>query len=225
MKAISLDAPKNFRRIEVDAPAPPAGRRGAGARPSRRHLRHRHRRLPRQDAVLQLSAHSRPRTRRRGGRRRRRASRTSSPATAAPSSRISTARNATPAAAATPIAARSTRRSASTATAGCGRASSCRPASCTSRASSASSNSPWSRRWPSAATPSIAPHYRRDETCLIIGAGPIGLATLEFAKLTGAKIIVLGHERPAARFLPPRRWAVEHTLQPSRQARTRACAT
>ena len=26
---------------------------------------------------------------------------------------------------------------------------------------------------------------------LIIGAGPIGLATLEFAKLTGAKIIVL----------------------------------
>src|SRR5205807_1645656 len=29
------------------------------------------------------------------------------------------------------------------------------------------------------------------ESCLIIGAGPIGLATLEFAKLTGAKIIVL----------------------------------
>src|SRR5947209_9134215 len=26
-----------------------------------------------------------------------------------------------------------------------------------------------------------------DETCLIIGAGPIGLATLEFVKLTGAK--------------------------------------
>jgi alcohol dehydrogenase len=30
-----------------------------------------------------------------------------------------------------------------------------------------------------------------DESCLIIGAGPIGLSTLEFAKLTGAKIIVL----------------------------------
>lgn len=29
------------------------------------------------------------------------------------------------------------------------------------------------------------------ESCLIIGAGPIGLATLEFAKLTGAKIIML----------------------------------
>src|SRR5580692_10353808 len=30
-----------------------------------------------------------------------------------------------------------------------------------------------------------------DESCLIIGAGPIGLATLEFVKLTGAKTIVL----------------------------------
>src|SRR5437762_4722809 len=29
------------------------------------------------------------------------------------------------------------------------------------------------------------------ESCLIIGAGPIGLSTLEFAKLTGAKIIVM----------------------------------
>jgi 2-desacetyl-2-hydroxyethyl bacteriochlorophyllide A dehydrogenase len=29
-----------------------------------------------------------------------------------------------------------------------------------------------------------------DETCLIIGAGPIGLATLEFAKLTGARAAV-----------------------------------
>src|SRR5262249_24818515 len=32
---------------------------------------------------------------------------------------------------------------------------------------------------------------RADESCLIIGAGPIGLSTLEFVKLTGAKIIVL----------------------------------
>jgi len=30
-----------------------------------------------------------------------------------------------------------------------------------------------------------------DESCLIIGAGPIGLATLEFVKLAGPKIIVL----------------------------------
>jgi len=32
---------------------------------------------------------------------------------------------------------------------------------------------------------------RPEESCLIIGAGPIGLSTLEFAKLTGAKVIVL----------------------------------
>jgi len=30
-----------------------------------------------------------------------------------------------------------------------------------------------------------------DQSCLIIGAGPIGLATLEFVKLTGAKVLVL----------------------------------
>jgi alcohol dehydrogenase len=29
-----------------------------------------------------------------------------------------------------------------------------------------------------------------EETCLILGAGPIGLATLEFARLTGAKVLV-----------------------------------
>ena len=32
---------------------------------------------------------------------------------------------------------------------------------------------------------------RPDESCLVIGAGPIGLAVLEFVKLTGAKTIVL----------------------------------
>jgi alcohol dehydrogenase len=32
---------------------------------------------------------------------------------------------------------------------------------------------------------------KADESCLIIGAGPIGLATLEFAKLTGANVIML----------------------------------
>ena len=32
---------------------------------------------------------------------------------------------------------------------------------------------------------------RADESCLVIGAGPIGLATIEFVKLTGARLIVL----------------------------------
>ncbi len=32
---------------------------------------------------------------------------------------------------------------------------------------------------------------QKDESCLVIGAGPIGLAVLEFVKLTGAKTIVL----------------------------------
>ena len=111
--------------------------------------------------------------------------------------------HATPAAAATPTAARSTRRWASTATAACGRGS-CVPARKlhVSRQARASSNWPWSRRWPSAATPSTASAPQADESCLIIGAGPIGLATLEFVKLTGAKIDRARHERAAARLLP-----------------------
>jgi alcohol dehydrogenase len=32
---------------------------------------------------------------------------------------------------------------------------------------------------------------QRDESCLIIGAGPIGLATFEFARMTGARVVVL----------------------------------
>jgi alcohol dehydrogenase len=32
---------------------------------------------------------------------------------------------------------------------------------------------------------------RPDETCLILGAGPIGLATLAFVKLTGARVVVV----------------------------------
>src|SRR5262249_22723988 len=31
-----------------------------------------------------------------------------------------------------------------------------------------------------------------DESCLVVGAGPIGLAVLGFVKLTGAKTVVLG---------------------------------
>jgi 2-desacetyl-2-hydroxyethyl bacteriochlorophyllide A dehydrogenase len=50
-----------------------------------------------------------------------------------------------------------------------------------------------------------------DEACLIVGAGPIGLATLEFAKLSGAKIIML--DVNAARLEFCRRvMGVQHTL-------------
>lgn len=40
----------------------------------------------------------------------------------------------------------------------------------------------------------------RGENCLIIGAGPIGLASIVFAKLTGAKIIVLDMNRQRLEF-------------------------
>jgi alcohol dehydrogenase len=52
-----------------------------------------------------------------------------------------------------------------------------------------------------------------DESCLIIGAGPIGLATLEFARLTGAKIIVLD-VNPARLDFCRNVMRVPHTLQP-----------
>jgi alcohol dehydrogenase len=53
-----------------------------------------------------------------------------------------------------------------------------------------------------------------DESCLIIGAGPIGLATLEFARLTGAKIIVLDVNQQRLDFCR-NVMRVTHTLQPS----------
>src|SRR3954468_11169255 len=53
-----------------------------------------------------------------------------------------------------------------------------------------------------------------DETCLIIGAGPIGLATLEFVKLTGAKTIVVDLSQRRLDFCR-RQMHVEHVLQPS----------
>lgn len=57
---------------------------------------------------------------------------------------------------------------------------------------------------------------KAEESCLIIGAGPIGLATLEFAKLTGAKIIML--DMNAGRLVFCHRvMGVSHTLQPSDQ--------
>src|SRR6478672_7966680 len=55
-----------------------------------------------------------------------------------------------------------------------------------------------------------------DETCLIIGAGPIGLATLEFVKLTGAKTAVADLSQSRLDFCR-RQMHVEHVLQPSAQ--------
>ncbi len=51
------------------------------------------------------------------------------------------------------------------------------------------------------------------EPCLIIGAGPIGLATLEFVKLTGAKTIVLDTNARRLEFVREK-MGVEHTLMP-----------
>jgi alcohol dehydrogenase len=53
-----------------------------------------------------------------------------------------------------------------------------------------------------------------EETCLIIGAGPIGLATLEFVKLTGAKTAVADLSQSRLDFCR-RQMHVEHVLQPS----------
>ena len=50
------------------------------------------------------------------------------------------------------------------------------------------------------------------ESCLIIGAGPIGLATLEFVKLTGAKIIILDMNEQRLDFCR-RVMGVRHTIK------------
>ena len=55
---------------------------------------------------------------------------------------------------------------------------------------------------------------QRDEFVLIIGAGPIGLATLEFVKLTGAKIIMLDLNEARLEFCR-RAMGVLHTVVPS----------
>src|SRR5262245_21606456 len=52
------------------------------------------------------------------------------------------------------------------------------------------------------------------ETCLIIGAGPIGLATLEFVRLTGAKTIVVDLSERRLDFCS-RQMHVEHAMRPS----------
>jgi alcohol dehydrogenase len=51
-----------------------------------------------------------------------------------------------------------------------------------------------------------------DESCLIIGAGPIGLATLEFVKLTGAKVIMLDMNEQRLDFCR-RVMSVRHTVK------------
>ncbi|MFO0963988.1 MAG: zinc-binding alcohol dehydrogenase family protein [Gemmataceae bacterium] len=57
---------------------------------------------------------------------------------------------------------------------------------------------------------------RPEESCLIIGAGPIGLSTLEFAKLAGARVIVLDVNAQRLEFCK-RTMGVSHTLLPSSQ--------
>jgi alcohol dehydrogenase len=51
-----------------------------------------------------------------------------------------------------------------------------------------------------------------EESCLIIGAGPIGLATLEFVKLTGAKSIMLDVNESRLEFCK-RVMGVQHTIK------------
>lgn len=52
---------------------------------------------------------------------------------------------------------------------------------------------------------------QKEETCLIVGAGPIGLATLEFVKLTGAKVIMLDMNPGRLEFCR-KTMGVEHTV-------------
>jgi 2-desacetyl-2-hydroxyethyl bacteriochlorophyllide A dehydrogenase len=53
---------------------------------------------------------------------------------------------------------------------------------------------------------------KEGESCLIIGAGPIGLSTLEFARLTGAKVIVMDMVESRLDFCR-RVMGVRHTIQ------------
>lgn len=57
------------------------------------------------------------------------------------------------------------------------------------------------------------------ESCLIVGAGPIGLSTLEFAKLTGANVIMLDINEQRLDFCR-RVMGVAHTLKPSDRLET-----
>ena len=53
---------------------------------------------------------------------------------------------------------------------------------------------------------------QRGEHALIIGAGPIGLATLEFARLTGASVTVMDMNPERLEFCR-RNYGIEHTIQ------------
>lgn len=53
-----------------------------------------------------------------------------------------------------------------------------------------------------------------EESVLVIGAGPIGLATIVFAQLTGAKVIVMDMNEERLRFCRDV-MGVKHTLQPT----------
>ena len=205
-------APKNFKRVETDAARRPRPGRGPGAGPSHRDLRDRHQRLPRQDAVLQLSPHPRPRAGGRGGRGRRGRDERQGRRPLLGRALHQRPEQLRQPARASRTAARSWKSSASTATAGCGRGSSCPRGSSTRRRRWRSTSSPWSRPWPSAATRSTARRSQPDESCLVIGAGPIGLATLEFVKLTGAKTIVLDMNEQRLDFCKTV-MGVEHTVK------------
>jgi alcohol dehydrogenase len=53
-----------------------------------------------------------------------------------------------------------------------------------------------------------------EDTCLVIGAGPIGLSVLEFVKLAGAKIIVLDMNAERLEFCR-RQMGITHAIQPT----------
>jgi 2-desacetyl-2-hydroxyethyl bacteriochlorophyllide A dehydrogenase len=56
--------------------------------------------------------------------------------------------------------------------------------------------------------------FQPDEACLVIGAGPIGLAALEFVKLTGARVLVMDVNEQRLDFCRRVR-GVRHTVRPS----------
>jgi 2-desacetyl-2-hydroxyethyl bacteriochlorophyllide A dehydrogenase len=55
---------------------------------------------------------------------------------------------------------------------------------------------------------------QKDDTCLVIGAGPIGLATLEFVRLIGARVIVMDTSAQRLEFCR-RAMGIVQVLQPS----------
>ena len=155
------------------------------------HLRDRHQRLPRQDAVLQLSANPGPRARRRGGRGRRGRDQRQ-----AGRPLLGRAVHQRPEQLRQPPRPPELLREARGARRPPRRRDAapvprCRPASCTPRTKLAF------EQLALVETLAIGCHAvnrgdaQADESCLVIGAGPIGLATLEFVKLTGARTIVL----------------------------------